>query len=36
MGVNNQKLIQIVFHGFSTSYPQNVDKLLITLWISSG
>jgi len=27
MGVNNQKLIQIVFHGFSTSYPQNVDNL---------
>lgn len=30
MGVNNQKLIQIVFHGFSTSYPQNVDKWRIS------
>ena len=30
MGVNNQKLIQIVFHGFSTSYPQNVDNLCIS------
>ena len=29
MGVNNQ-LIQIVFHGFSTSYPQNVDKWRIS------
>lgn len=30
MGVNNQKLIQSVFHGFSTSYPQNVDKWRIS------
>ena len=30
MDVNSQGLIQIVFHGFSTSYPQSVDKWRIS------